>query len=418
MKKQIVTLLFVVVLGGVSVMGAANEAKPTARQVESLTLDRALEMAESLQPQLAEAKAMVEAAEGRARQAGTFPNPEAIVGAQQIPFGSSSENGREYVAGVGQTIPLSGRLSKARQAELLDREVRARGLEVKRRDIHRRVHSAFATALYQEKAYQAQTEIQQSAAKAVATTQARVEAGDALREDLARVEMELARAKAELQRAESLREQALVGLASAMGDATLSVKSLAGTLDTAFEIPTLEALAANLAAQPESALAEADIRARNARVDVAKAERIPDVKVELLYHRLESSQQNTMDVGLIIPLPLFNRNQGRLREARAEVAAAEARSRMTQNELTTRLRESHLQLTAALANSGTLKTEILSRAETVLRGAEARYAAGDISLAEILPVRRDWAAVQLSYLESLRDVMQAWAALSPYVSRQ
>lgn len=43
--------------------------------------------------------------------------------------------------------------------------------------------------------------------------------------------------------------------------------------------------------------------------------------------------------------------QGRLREARAEVAAAEARSRMTQNELTTRLRESHLQLTTALATS-------------------------------------------------------------------
>ena len=85
---------------------------------------------------------------------------------------------------------------------------------------------------------------------------------------------------------------------------------------------------------------------------------------------------------------------------------------MTQNELTTRLRESHLQLTTALANSGTWKTEILSRAETVLKGAEARYAAGDISLAEILPVRRDWAAVQLSYLESLRDVMKAWAESS------
>jgi cobalt-zinc-cadmium efflux system outer membrane protein len=230
--------------------------------------------------------------------------------------------------------------------------------------------------------------------------------------------MEVARTKVELKRAESLREQALVTLASAMGDATLAVKSLAGTLDATFEIPTLESLAANLTAQPESAQAEANIRARNARVDVVKAERIPDVKVELLYHRLESSRQNTMDVGLSIPLPLFNRNQGRLREARAEVAAAEARSRMTQNELTTRLRESHLQLTTALANSGTLKTEILSRAETVLKGAEARYAAGDISLAEILPVRRDWAAVQLSYLESLRDVMQAWATLSPYVGRQ
>jgi cobalt-zinc-cadmium efflux system outer membrane protein len=182
-----------------------------------------------------------------------------------------------------------------------------------------------------------------------------------------------------------------------MGDATMSVKSLDGTLEATFEIPTLETLTASLSAQPETAQAEADVRARNARVDLARAERIPDVKVELLYHRLEASQQNTFDVGLSIPLPLFNRNQGRLREARAEAAAAEARSRMTQNELTTKLRESHLQLTAALTSSRTLKTEILSRAETVLKGAEARYAAGDISLADILPVRRDWAAVQLSY---------------------
>jgi outer membrane protein TolC len=38
-----------------------------------------------------------------------------------------------------------------------------------------------------------------------------------------------------------------------------------------------------------------------------------------------------------------------------------------------------------------------------------------MSLTEVLPVRRDWAAVQLSYLESLRDVMQAWVALTPYL---
>lgn len=414
MKKQIVTLLFVVALGSTAMMAAANEAKPTAKQVESLTLDQALETAESLQPELAEARAMVEAAEGRARQVGAFPNPEAILGAQQLPLSGNQRNEKEYVAGVGQTIPLGRRLSTAREAELLDRQVRARGLEVKRREIRKRVHNAFATALYQEKAWQAQSDIQQNAAKAVAATRARVEAGDTVRDDLARVEMELARAKVELQRAESLRAQALIGLASAIGDATLTVKSLAGTMDAAFEIPALENLAANLSAQPESAQADADIRARMARVDLAKAERIPDVKVELLYHRLEASSANTFDAGLSIPLPLFNRNQGKLREARAEQAAAEARARMTQNELSTRLRESYLQLTAALATSQTLKTEILGRADSVLKTAEARYAAGDISLTEVLPVRRDWAAVQLSYLESLRDVMQAWAEVKSF----
>ena len=402
----------------VSVSALASLPAEGATPLESLTLDQALEMAENLQPQIAEAKAMVEAAEGRARQAGAFPNPEAIVGAQQLPLSGNGPNEKEYVAGVGQAVPLSGRLSKARQAELLDREVRARGLEVKRRDIRKRVHIAFATALYQEKAYQAQGEIKRNAEKAVATTQARVEAGDAVKEDVARVEMELARARVELRRTESLREQALVGLASAMGDAQVAVRSLSGALDATFEIPTLESLAANLAAMPENAQAEADVRARNARVDAAKAERIPDVRVELLYHRLEASQQNTIDVGLSVPLPLFNRNQGKLREARAEVAAAEARSRMTHNELTTRLRESYLQLTSALASSRTLRTEIRGKADTVLKTAEARYAAGDISLTELLPVRRDWAAVQLSYLESLRDVMQSWAALSPYVGRR
>jgi cobalt-zinc-cadmium efflux system outer membrane protein len=173
----------------------------------------------------------------------------------------------------------------------------------------------------------------------------------------------------------------------------------------------MESLVASLASNPTAALADADIRASNARVDLAKAQRIPDVKVELLYRRLQAEKENAFDIGVSIPLPFFDRNQGRIREARAEVAAAEARSRSMQNDLSFRLREAHLQLTAALANSRTLKTEVLPRADTVLKAAEARYTAGDISLSEVLPVRRDWAAVQLTYLESLRDVMQAWAAL-------
>jgi cobalt-zinc-cadmium efflux system outer membrane protein len=167
---------------------------------------------------------------------------------------------------------------------------------------------------------------------------------------------------------------------------------------------------------PEFALADADLRARQARVDLTKAERIPDVRVELLYRRLEASRQDAFDVGVSIPIPLFDRNQGRVREARAEVAAAEARSRSTRNTLGVRLHEAHAQLTTALAASRALKTDILPRADIVLKSADARYNAGDISLNEVLPVRRDWAAVQLTYLESLRDVMQAWAELSPFLN--
>jgi cobalt-zinc-cadmium efflux system outer membrane protein len=406
-------LLFALMVACATATQAADSA--ASNRFDALSLEQAVKLAERQHPDLAEANALIEAAEGRVRQAGAFPNPEAIARIEQAPFKGRTLDEAEYLAGVAQPVPLGSRLSKAKQAEQLERDRRAKELEVRRRELRKRVHSAFATALYQEKALLTQEEIAASANKVVATTKARLDAGDALREDLARAEMEAARAKVELRRADALREQAMAALTAAIGDPALSVKSLDGTLDTTFEIPTMESLAASLASNPNAALADADIRASEARVDLAKAQRIPDVKVELLYRRLQAEKENAFDVGLSIPLPLFDRNQGRIREARAEAAAAEARSRSTLNDLTFRMRDAHSQLTAALANSRTLKDEILPRADTVLKSAEARYTAGDSSLSEVLPVRRDWAAVQLTYLESLRDVMQAWAALTPFV---
>jgi cobalt-zinc-cadmium efflux system outer membrane protein len=386
-----------------------------SNQLESLTLDGALALAERRQPQLAEARALIEAAAGRAQQAGAFPNPEAIVGAQQLPLESGASNQREYVAGVAQQIPLGARLAKAREAELREREVRVRVLEVMRRDLRKRVHSAFATALYQQQAFVTQNQVAQNIEKVVALTKARVDAGDVPPEYLARAEMELARTKVEVQRSRALREQSMIQLAAAIGDTRLTVDSVAGSLDATFELPTLESLVANLSAQPELQLSAAGQRASHARLALAKAERIPDVKAEVLYHRLQATKDNTIDLGLSMPLPLFNRHQGRWREARAEAAAAEARSRRTENELHLRLRESYAQLSSALGTARALQTEILPRAEAVLQSAESRYAAGDTSLTEVLVVRRDWAAIQLTRLEFLRDVMQAWTALSPYL---
>jgi cobalt-zinc-cadmium efflux system outer membrane protein len=409
--KIVILLILLGVLGGASdVCGATN-------QIELLTLDQALEMAERRHPQLAETRALIEAASGRAQQAGTFPNPEAILGAQQIPVQSYPVPDRQYVAGFGQTIPLGNRLAKAREAELLDREIRLRGLESVHRQLRKRVHGSFATALYQESAFQAQSRITAGLGSMVAVTKARLDAGDVIPQDLARSEMELARAEVELRRSESLRKQGLIALAAAVGDPDLEVKSVEGNLEVAFEVPTLDALAANLSTQPELQAAEAGVRASSARIALAKAERIPDVKVEALYHRLEVSEQNTFDLGMSIPLPLFNRNQGKLREARSEALAAEARVRNTANELNLNLRESYVALTNALDNLKTFRNQILPRAEIILRSAELRYASGDSALTDVLPVRRDWAAEHLSYLETLREVMLSWAEVSSFLGQ-
>jgi outer membrane protein, heavy metal efflux system len=411
-QPELPTMKWILCMAAVVVAGSSLAS--TFHPIERLTLDQALESAERLHPQLAEARALVDAAAGRAAQAGAFPNPELIFGAQQLPLDRNAADQREYVAGVAQPIPLGGRLGKAREAEMLDREVRLRGLEVARRELRRQVHGAFATALYQEQAFEAQSQVAHGYEKMVVMTTARIEAGDAVPGDLARIEMEQLRANVELERSRALRDQSLVGLAAAMGDVNLRIASLSGELDKTFEIPALETLATHLISQPEVLQSEASVRASNARIALARSERIPDVRVEALYHRLEATEDNTIDLGVSIPLPLFNRNQGRLREARAEAEAAQARARMTQSELTARLQASYAQLTTALSGSRTFKDQVLPRAEKVLRSAEARYEVGDISLIELLPVRRDWAEVRLGYLESLRDAMLAWAALKSY----
>jgi outer membrane protein, heavy metal efflux system len=388
-----------------------------AAVVTNLTLAAALELAERHHPQLAEARALVEAAGGRVQQAGALPNPEAVLRAEQLPFRDTPARDRQFVVGVAQTVPLGSRLAKARRAEQLELEARTQRLEAARRDVRRRVHAAFATALYQERAFQLQSQLAEAAGRAVALVQARLAAGDAVPEELARAEIELARARMESQRSGALREQARLALAAAVSAPELRIESLAGELSAAFEVPSLETLAAHLAAHPELLHAQAAQRAGAARVELALAERIPDVSAEVLYRRLEATRQDTLDLGLRIPLPVFNSGAARVREARAEAAAAEARSRQARGELEARLAAAHTELRAALAHSRALRAEILPRAEFVLRAAETRHAAGDLGLGEVLPARRDAVAARLGHLESLRDVMRAWAELAGHLAR-
>ncbi|MBI4662187.1 MAG: TolC family protein [Verrucomicrobia bacterium] len=381
----------------------------------NLTLDQALELAEQLQPILAEARALVSAAEGRGQQAGLFPNPEVVARMESAPIQNRTLERAEYPLGLSQTIPLAGRLSKAKQVEQLERERLIHQAEAKRREIRKQVQSAFASSLYLDLADRIQRDLVASAEKLAGLSRARVAAGDALPEDLARAEMELARAKIELQRTGSFRQQGLAALAAAIGDASLGIAALQGSLEAAFELPVLESVAGDLERHPSVAASNADIAVRAARVDLAKAERIPNLNVDLFYRRLEAERADSFDIGFRVPLPLFDRGQGRLRSARAELEAAEARARSTRSDLSADFREARAALTSALAQARALKTEILPRAETLLRTAETRHGAGDLSLAGVLVARRDWANVRFSYLESLRDAMLAWANLNPFL---
>jgi outer membrane protein, heavy metal efflux system len=404
-------------LFSIGLAAALGAAESTSTNSAGLTLEEAFAMAERLHPDLAEAEALVRASQGKADQAGKLSNPDLIGRIESAPFKGRTTGDAEYLAGVSQSLPLGPRLSKARAAEKLGVEARAYDLQARRREVRRRVHSAFATALYQEKAFNTLSNITDTFEQSVAITKERVDAGDALPEDLARIELELVRSNIEAKRALSMHRIALVQLATSIGDPKLAIKQLEGSLDAAFEVPTLEEITGDLEEHPAALQALADSKASAARLSLAKAQRIPDITIEALYRRLQSERRDAFDAGVSIPVPLFDRNSGTIREARGELAAAEARYRSTRNELALRAEDSYGRLTAAVARNRSLRDDVLPRAATVLKTADARYVAGDIRVTDLLAVRRDWALVQLTWLESLRDVAAAWAevrSLTPY----
>jgi cobalt-zinc-cadmium efflux system outer membrane protein len=181
------------------------------------------------------------------------------------------------------------------------------------------------------------------------------------------------------------------------------------------EVPALEAVASRLGEHPAVAAARAGIEVERARLRLAEAEAIPDVSLELLYRRIGVEDEHAVDVGVTVGLPLFDRRDGRRREAASEVAAAEARSSFVRGEALTRLRVAHGALVAALGRARVLREQIVPRAERLRETAEKRYAAGDASLVEALPLRREAAEARLAQLEAVRDAAEAWAGLSELV---
>ena len=391
---------------------AVRAVAADATRIESLTLERAIELAEQHHPDLAEARATADAAQVRRAQAGRLPNPEAVARIESAPISGRTGDSAEYVAGVSQSIPVGGRLSASREVAKRELDAAEARTELRRREVRSRVHGAFATALYFDAALAAFSNNLAGAQVLTRMTKSRVMAGDALREDVARSEMDEFQARVEMKAADAARSLAMADLVTAIGNNAVTISALSGSLTNALALPAIERAAGELQKAPSVVAAEADASAQRARVQLAKAERIPDINFDLFYRRLQETRSDAFDAGIRVPLPLFTRS--RVREAGAEATAAEARATSARLSAQQQFNRAVSDLSRALESARVINAEILPRAQLVLSKAEERYKLGDASLADVLQKRRDWNAVQTRYLESLRDVHDAWRVLVLY----
>ncbi len=398
--------------------GTAPLAAAGVEAMESLTLERALEIAERGHPAIAAAAARIEAAEGRALQAGLFPNPQAIARFESAPFRGRTGDEADVVAGLSQRLPIGGRLSAAREVEDCDRRRLEHERDAVILGVRARVRKAFAAAQYGAAVVEVHDEGVRIAENGVRIARARHQAGDAAADEAARAEAELAREQIDLDRARRERELGLQELSVALGIPGAQIAFVAGDLSANAEAD-VDAGDFDASRHPALVSALAGIARERARIELAEKERVPDVTLDLLYRRLGDVEdpENGFDVGAAVAIPLFDRNQGAVKEARGGWAAAQQEARAAQVQVEGGLRISLARLTQAREAARRTRDELLPRLADVLKAAEARYAAGDAPLVEVLPVRRDWVEAKIVYLEALREFGEARAEVEGFRSR-
>lgn len=376
--------------------------------IPRLSLDKAFELATREHPALREGQAELAAATARRQQAGRVPDPDLVARMESAPLRDRTVSDAEYVAGVSQGIPVSRRLAAARNVATLEVDRARAAQEITRLEIQRRIHSSFAAALYADQFQHWHTAFLTNAQTLKQIVQARLELGDASREDLARAELEAIQSELEHRRSKGLWKQARLQLAHAIGNPNLHIESLEGSLSDVLALSEIEAILTNTA--PHDASRAATLAAQKARIELARRERIPDVNLDLFYRRLQSTQQDAFDVGVSVAIPLFSRGEARVREAEAELESSEARLALRRNELEVRNATVLNRIRLTTESTRLIEDHALPRARSILETAEKRFSEGDISLGEVLAQRRQFASLQLAYLESLRDVLEAWAA--------
>ena len=163
-------------------------------------------------------------------------------------------------------------------------------------------------------------------------------------------------------------------------------------------------------------------RARgDAEVELADAERLPNVTLGLGYTREwsvddtgtaeEKTRDNLLGVKISIPLPVFDRNQAGIREARARKQSAENRLEFARTSVSREIEGDYARLATAEKALDLYATGILPQLEENLKLVQEAYQLGEVGILAVIEEQKKYIEVNDGYLAALADRQTALARL-------
>jgi cobalt-zinc-cadmium efflux system outer membrane protein len=168
-----------------------------------------------------------------------------------------------------------------------------------------------------------------------------------------------------------------------------------------------DALNRVLSNSPVAAEAQNGIARAQAAIAREFSQQIPNIDLQVGMQYDNATRDNIAGVQVGVPVPIFNRNQGNIRRAQAELTAAQAEVRRVELELQQRLAVAFEQYQNARYQVERYATDILPNAQTSLDLTAAGYRQGEFDYIILLMAQRTFVQVNLAYVEALRDLRSA-----------
>lgn len=377
--------------------------------IPAYTLEDLERRAMEKNPVLAQADAAIRAAEGRRVQGGLLPNPIVGVAAEDVPLDGDREEDGKYGVFIAQDIPLGGKLRSNR--EVLAREVdqaRIRA-EAQRSRLTAQIRSLF----YRTLAAQHRVEVRERLAgitnEAVEVTKQLFNVGAADAPDQLAVENEALLREASLSEARIELDSLWAALRAAVNDPALETGRLDGDLATG--LPTLDREEWRrrwLDQSPALREAGAEVARAEASLARARAARTPDLTVEggvLDARGGDEGKEAFAEVG--IRIPLFNRNQGGIAAAEADLAGARLSAERVRLSLESQYAESFARYRESSERARTYREGVLVRARSAYQQYFTQYQQMLAAYPQVLISQRTLFQLEESYVQSLERAWQA-----------
>jgi outer membrane protein, heavy metal efflux system len=428
MRNPITTIL----LASVMCAAAQEAANPIARQGPeadllqgaaerpAMKLEEFRQLALASNPTLRQVEAQVDAAGSLARQAGLYPNPSVGYQGEQIRGGFYG--GGEQGAYVQQAIVLGGKLGLRRNVYEQQRRAEEIGMSEQRYRVLSDISQGFYAALAAQELVTLRGKLLGVANDAVATAHQLSNVGQADAPDVLQAEVESEQAKIDLVTAQRSYIQTFQTLAARAGKPELELSRVAGELEQMPQVDAEQVVSKLIRESPAARRAQQEVVRAQAAVKSAKRESVPDV---LLRGGVQQNfepigERATLRTGLQgfasagVSLPIFNRNQGNVAAALAELRRAEAEA----GRVALSLRENaqplvQMYLTDRM-QAARYKDNMIPRALLAYKLYLTKYQEMGAAYPQVLVSQRTLFRLQVEYIRTLEDLWMNSIALENY----